>query len=329
LRILWLTTDRSQRVAQLFDPLRRSVEKIAGVDTVFGGIWTRDDVRRGRTVAPKLDPGQVNAEYDIAFTDAPFAFLGEDWERITIPKCALIEDLHGQEVPKYVGACYERGFDTFFVRYWTAAYRHYPHLWECDVRHLPHCVDTDIFHPYDAPKEGALFTGSMTGDAYPVRQIIVSRCAGKPWFRRIPRPVERDPGDREFTGAAYARALSGAAAAFATPSIYGYTVAKYFEIPACGTTLLCRPSPDMEALGFCSGTHYLELDLNDIPGRVEWALEHPEMLGAIAAAGRHLIGNRHTTTIRARELVDHFADIAGTRPDRPREAAELQLLGNA
>ncbi len=311
MRVLWLTTDRSRRVAQLFDPLRREVGKIVSVTTVFGGVWSLSDLARGRQDPPRVDPDEA-AQHDLIFTDAPFAFLGEAWERIRVPKAFLVEDQHGPYVPAYAQDAIRAGFGHAFMRYRHGYERRLPFLRHFNPRWLPHSIDPAVFRHGLAPKEetGILLTGSTGRATYPLRAAVRDCLRRNPGLGTVvERPPEGSPNPYP-RGGDYARILASARAAVATGSVYRYVVAKYLEIPACGTCLLAEALPDLADLGFRPGVNFWPLDpTRRLDRQLEAVLADPELTTAIGAAGARLVALRHTAAARARELVTHFQEI--------------------
>jgi hypothetical protein len=295
-RILWLTVDRSARVADIFGPLQRATAQIADVRFVVRRQW-----RAGR-YDRSLPPIVTDWDADVVFTDAPFAFPNEAWPK-GLPKACLIEDQHGPNVRGYVADCLEAGFGLFLSRY-PGIERFHPDLPR--VEWLPHCIDPAVFHPDGAGKRyETLMTGRVHPGVYPVRQRIHDALNGKPHYTRIPRPPEGSV-DPQPTGAAYAAHLQAARIAFACTSCHHYPVLKLFEIAACGAVLVCDWIDTMAGLRFRHNIRRNMLELRPdepVADQVEAFLARPD-LDQIAAAGAALIAERHTADVRARELLD-------------------------
>ena len=210
---MWLTVDRSQRVAQLFTPLQEAVARLADVKFVIRDEWTIEQLR-AEAFKPMLDPVEAN-EYDLIFSDAVFAFPTEQWDKILTRKAVLMEDQHGPLVKQYITNATERdGFDVVFTRYWDATYKQWPHLFSaCDLFRLPHCFDPLVFRldsePYDLRSIPALMTGRVNSDIYPHRYAMHEALKQEPYYTRVLRPEEgaNAVGPR---GAAYAALLRSA-----------------------------------------------------------------------------------------------------------------------
>lgn len=343
MKILWLTTDRSLRVAQLFDPLRKAVGELCDLHVIQQkGIWYRKDVAGGQEAEPLLEVDFANT-FDIIFTDAPFAFLGERWGAISTPKCALMEDQHSLVVQGYMESCFEQGFTHFFTRYRDPTYGNHSYLLSRPTYWLPHSIDPEVFHP-DYPEKQppdpmtALFTGSVgrkESGAYPLRVHLCNALEGHPRFVRVERPKDvrskQEASERSgYMGKRYAELLSMADLSFATGSKFRYVVAKYFEIPACGAALMCDFMPEMKDLGFIPLVNCIEIGTKTpLTEQVDYWLSTPYRK-TIAENGRRLIHGRHTTQVRARELVNTFGNIIDGKTEsttpKTQQEGQLQLL---
>jgi len=85
-------------------------------------------------------------------------------------------------------------------------------------------------------------------------------------------------------------------------STLAYPVRKYFEIPALGSVLICKPCNGFEALGFKDGINAVACEPKDLPGAGLCLLKDELRAQKIADAGRQLVATRHTVKIRANQL---------------------------
>lgn len=324
MKILWLTTDRSGRVAQLFDPFRRAVSALVTVDVVDAGVWTLEQVRNGRWEPARLSPSDANG-YDLIFTDAYFAFQGEPWQEFQVPRAVLIEDQHGFDVQRYINDAHSRGIDIFFSRYRDSLFHFHAYLRNRIIAWLPHAIDADVFCDHGLQRTiPALMTGSLNETIYPVRQKIYDALKDCDWFTCVPRPRERSKENRWPMGKDYARLLSQARMSFVGGSIYRYPVAKYFEIPACGTALFGDWMPELKDLGFVPFVNFIPLQDSPVEDQVRRWLANPA-LPRLAKAGFEMVHQRHTAPVRAEQFVNTLKRILGHElcPAAP----QLQLLG--
>ena len=103
---------------------------------------------------------------------------------------------------------------------------------------------------------------------------------------------ERD--DKYKVGPAYYKELSKFFCALTTPSVLGYVVAKYMEIPACGCLLLAEHTKDMDALGFQDGVNYIRVDKESFRVDLFDILENAGEYKEVIKNGYDLIMNNYT-----------------------------------
>jgi len=303
MKILWLTIDRSQKVANIFGPLQAEAAKVPGIDIEFiaRSDWTRRTVM-GQNPAI-IDPGTAN-RFDVVFTDAPFAYMEEAWNKITVPKALLMEDQHGPQVEQYIGKAFDDfGFGIFFVRYRDSTQRLWERLYRRRVFWLPHSIDPETFKDYGLERKvGLLSIGQCQGPVYPVRRRVLEECANEPFFYSVKRPIEKN-GPNWPAGKDYARLLNRAKTVASCTSIFGYPIMKTIEIPACGSVLFSDFIPEMADLGFKSGKNFLQIpEGGNIAAYVRAALDSGK-LPKIARSGFELVHKRHTAKVRAREFI--------------------------
>jgi hypothetical protein len=119
-----------------------------------------------------------------------------------------------------------------------------------------------------------------------------------------PRSVQR------WFNSDYQHRLQSSRYAFACGSAIDMPVRKFFEIPAAGAVLVCKPFCGFEAAGFRDGVNAIACDPKDIMD-VHRSLEvDPERAQAIADAGRQLVFSRHSLATRAVQLRETLAAMA-------------------
>ncbi len=87
-------------------------------------------------------------------------------------------------------------------------------------------------------------------------------------------------------------------------------IRKFFEIPAAGTVLVCRPFFGFSALGFEDGVNCVVCEPERIADAHQTLVYDLAAAQRIADAGRKLIFDRHSLSARARDLADIFAAIS-------------------
>jgi len=314
MNILWLTIDRSSRVAShIFTPLQKEVSKIVNVDlrvrkiNKVAGSYCSDAVNGLVKPDPMVRIKEAK-NYDLIFTDAIFAFLTEDWKNIKTPKAVLMEDQHGDMVKKYIGKAYnEFGFTVFFTRYNNPTKTYHRYLYNRKVFWLPHSIDPELFKDYGQEKTiGLLNIGRMNNHTYKIRNKIHDVLKKQSYYKRVGRPAESLKGKKWPVGADYAKLINSAKMASTCTSRLNYPVLKFFEIPACNTALVCNEIKELNKLGFEANKNFIPISMKiNIRKIVEEYLNNDGKRKEIAYNGMKLIQQRHTAKTRAEEFVNY------------------------
>jgi hypothetical protein len=88
-------------------------------------------------------------------------------------------------------------------------------------------------------------------------------------------------------------------------------IRKFFEIPAAGAVLICRPFYGFSALGFEDGVNCIVSEperIADVHQKLTYDLPFAQR---IASAGQKLVFEKHSLSARSRDLADIIAAIAG------------------
>jgi hypothetical protein len=93
-------------------------------------------------------------------------------------------------------------------------------------------------------------------------------------------------------------------------SKYSYTcgsgveipVRKFFEIPAAGAVLVCRPFRGMNHLGFVADESFIECEPDDLWDVHLYLEKNPDIAQKIAKSGQELIGRLHSVYARASQF---------------------------
>lgn len=312
MRVLYLTNDRTRQVLDSFSCLREALAEITEVKTICRPLTGVEvdhcrDACDGKPTIPLVDPDEANA-YDWVICDAPWSFLSENWSAITAKKAVIWADNHGVMVAHYIGRFFhDFGCDLFLPLYIDGARQFHPYIPSDRMHHLPVWVNTEQFRDWGEPKKyDVLLTGAVHPVVYPVRHEVWEQCDGQPWFTRIQRP------GYEFDAIAkgrwplahdFGKVLNSARIAVACVSRFKYPIGKIFEIPACRTVLASDYCPEMVALGYVPFQNFLPLKVGQNHREVlQGYLTRPD-LQQIADNGHRLIQERHTATVRARQLL--------------------------
>jgi len=323
MRILWLTVDRSHRIAQQFDIFRSYVKHIADVVEIVKSP-AGDNGENMWQLSRNLINGEIETEnvldktltkdsnFDFIFCDAFFAYLEEDWKAVGIPTGILIEDIH-QEVPKHqIVKAKEFGIENIFHRFNFGFHKYHPEArgnFKCFW--LPHSVDTKrFFYGTNNKKIDVLHVGVCPDTYYPYRARIVRQLADKPYFKRIKRP--RELGDRENSwpiDSDYAKLINSAYICITGGSIFDVPVQKYVEIPISNTLLMSNWFSDLGLLGFVPGKNMIKYDLDNVVEVVENTLKDKDRILTIAKEGYDLVSSKHTSQVRSMQFINNICQI--------------------
>jgi len=318
IKILWLATDRTKRVANIFGPLQKEVSKIAKVHFIFRQLplgmlpkaWQQKFTKGKEKPLRLLNPKFAN-EFDFIMIDAPFAFLDEDWDKIKTKKGVLIEDQHGDNL-EYTKRYMSHGFDVFFTRYNNILKQH-PWLKDQTIKWLPHSFDPEVFKDYrEYKKWDCLMVGRTQPKIYPLRwkaheQMSNSDVA----YNRVERPEENVPEQMRWPiHKEYAQLINCSKISFTCTSVFKYPVMKFFEIPACNSSLFADYNKEIGDLGFEPNRNMVDLNgVGDITLLVKSWLKSPKMLKELSQNGYELVHEQHTAKKRAEQFIDYVEEI--------------------
>jgi hypothetical protein len=183
-----------------------------------------------------------------------------------------------------------------------------------DLIWVPHSASADFVVPLNEEPERAVFlSGAMTLH-YPLRRQMKALHEEN----NLPIIFFDHPGyhcgfdheSDERVGKGYAKKIAKYLAAITDGLIYGYLVAKFFEIPATGALLLGEEKMKgaLEVLGFRDGVHYLSVGPENLKPRIEEALDprNRQKIDEIRREGQKLVLDRHLVEHRAKQVNDVF-----------------------
>lgn len=229
-------------------------------------------------------------------------------DQVNIPKGILFHDVHRsrQRFPEYVE---NNKIDLLFASYRYGFLKLYPQYKE-RFRWLPCHVYKPVFHnKYDVNKEiDYLMMGNTRADLYPLRDRMLRKMNDVEGFLYHAHPgyvyLSAIQELMTYTGERYAREIARAKIFLTCGSSYDYPLAKYFEVPACGTLLLASGFPELRDLGFKNKKTFVEINHRNFKEKAEYYLKHEEERENIIKRAYKLIQSRHTTDIRVRQFVD-------------------------
>ena len=183
-----------------------------------------------------------------------------------------------------------------------------------DLIWVPHSASADfVVRLNEAPEAAVFVSGAMTSH-YPMRRQMKALheegCVPLVFFEHPGYHCEFNHESDERVGNGYARNIARHLAAFTDGLVYGYLVAKFFEIPATGALLLGeeRMKDALASLGFRDGVHYLSVNPENLKARIEEALERSnrKAIDEIRRQGQKLVLERHSVEQRAKQIDEVF-----------------------
>lgn len=323
MKILWLTVDRSHRVAQQFDIFRSYVEKIADVvvlkKSVAGdkgqNMWQLSknlisgDIKSENIVFNHLT--EIDDNYDFIFCDAFFAYLDEDWKHFGIPSGIFIEDIH-QIVPRIqIEKAKEYGIENIFHRFNFSFHKFHPKArkyFKCFW--LPHSINDERILNNSVKDIEVLHIGVCPQQYYPYRADAVNQLSYKTYFKQVVRPKEggersnKWPIDNEYT-----ELLGRSHICITGGSIFNAPVQKYVEIPAANTLLMSNWFADLGLLGFVPGKNMVTYEQENLISIIEKLLKDKDKIYKISNEGYILITTKHTSKIRSKQFINNICQI--------------------
>jgi len=318
MKILFLSVDRSIRVATHFTQFQKALRKVADVDFVFrdvphgyktGNYCT--SVLKGDIKPQKILENHLKQKnYDFIVTDADFVYVHENWKNIKIPKAMIIEDSQfGVNPTLQMTWALDNEFDIIFYKYKKSFLKNYRHVAErIRCAWLPHSIDTEMFKDYKLKKQyDVLMVGQCSEKVYPNRTKAHKLLKNRPYFRKIDRPVESNVGDRIYdkwpVGEDYAKLLNQSEICITGGSIFDFPVMKYFEIPASKSLLVSNWFQELADLGFKDGENMVVADYNKLHSQMKSLLSDKKQLRRLQNSGYEFIRKFHKCENRADHMI--------------------------
>ena len=151
------------------------------------------------------------------------------------------------------------------------------------------------------PAETICCFGGLKSDAYALRN----------WCRQfdfVESASNSGCENKVMSEAAYIQWLGTKAACIAAgsdDSRYRLTVPKYFEIAAAGSLLFAQETDDLPLLGFVHGQNCVVFNRSNFESLAREYLENPQQYLHIRKQGRELIRQRHSLSLRMKNLIRH------------------------
>jgi hypothetical protein len=201
--------------------------------------------------------------------------------------------------------------DTILSTYGYAFERFYPEIAvKKRVVWVPHSASPDFMLAFNEHPENAIFLSGAISDYYPLRQVMQGSYERHiypiVWHRHPGYHCSYDHERDERIGQGYAKKIHQYRVGFTDCLQYGYTVAKYFEIPATGALLLADGTVNepLKQLGFVENVHYLPVSPQDLEEKIHYVLNERNHSGLdrIRRRGQILVWEKHKASDRAKQI---------------------------
>ncbi len=181
------------------------------------------------------------------------------------------------------------------------------------LQFFPHFVDEELQFIPKVKQSKCLISGATCPKVYPLRTKLAANARKHPYnkdFSLLVHPGYFKKVDKNQTvGVEFLKCISGFICAVSTPSIFNYVVAKYFEIPAAGTILVAKTSPDLLELGFEDGINFIEVNDKNALDKIKHILYNRQKYEQVRLAGQELIKTRYTKSIAYAKLVSYIDNL--------------------
>jgi len=188
-------------------------------------------------------------------------------------------------------------YDYFFRKHWSQ----YEDKYEFFPQFITPLRYFNSLKINDKPIMKCLLTGALYPPYYPLRILIDQQKSQYVETLVHPGYAARE-GTEIKVGEDYVKELHKYFCGVATPSILDYIVAKYFEIPATGSLLLAKHSPDLDKIGFIENKHYIKIDKDNFFTILSDVLENPRKYKNVREEGRKFVFENHTDENRFNQL---------------------------
>lgn len=292
INLLFITKDRSKQLERSSFYLEQELAKLTNLIT-----WQHDG-----DIKFILDQLSIKPDFILLNDYKPeYRPFIRGLKNLSIPHGTLMHDLHyklskrnfliHQEKPALIFCHYREAFKRWLPDHINRF------VW------FPHHVPEGIFKPYPIPKEiPLLLMGATFSHIYPFRHYLLQQLKSDPRFVYHSHPgygIAR----MGIAGESYATTISRAKIFLTCDSIHHFPLLKYFEVLACGTLLAAPASDELIDLGFIDGQTFVAIDETNFIEKLDYFLINDYHREQIIQSGLQLIRQKHTTEIRAKEMV--------------------------
>lgn len=305
INILYSTINRTQHVIRYGEFFKWEVQKLPDVN-----LHLVEEDQQVQSLLNKFTPDFI------FFDDFTKNKQMHGLNKVDIPKGVLYWDVQTTQ-NEFRSFVWKNNIDLVFSFYRDAFRGFFPEF-ATKLRWLPNHVYTNEFKDYGLKKDiDCLLMGALSDRIYPLRTKIAREMAGMKGFVHHQHPGYRHFSTEEepikMVGESFAREINRAKIFFTCDSIFGFPIAKYFEVPACNTLLLASGSQELSDLGFVNQDTFVEINEHNYLEKAYYYLEHEAERLEIAKRGYEMVRQKHSTTARARQFASYVKQFLSER----------------
>lgn len=186
---------------------------------------------------------------------------------------------------------------------------------------LPHMIGIDEFLLPDKKKSEWLVPGAHYYYRKILRSALISagmKCPNAPWINRmfllvirclhLPSQFLSHNYIRDIYYNEFRKQISKSWCTYTCGSGIDVPVRKFFEIPAFGSLLVCRPFQGFEKLGFIDGENCLICDEKNLDAIIE-KVKDREYVKQVTLNGQNMVKEKHSANVRVRQFYHIFLQI--------------------
>lgn len=166
------------------------------------------------------------------------------------------------------------------------------------------------------PLMRCLLTGNLKPSwLYPFRNYIYAHRKSSGRIDVLPHPgtflkgIKKRGADRYFLGDRYAKKVNSYFCNIVTSGFNHGVVAKFMEIPAAGSLMLCNEAPDLAKMGILANEHYVPITEANVLKQVDTCLDNPLEYEEMRMLCTEFVRAKHGINNRIQELKDYVASI--------------------
>ena len=328
------------------DMLRRGLHAFVAIEGPFDLCLTNSHVLFADVYDAAPDPAQFRRFYDLCFDAAEvlqLPGLAREFEQLTIPRVGIFLESDYYNWTERETDAVERRTDyaiafgpefsrlrsemaglqqEVFAPSVTDAWAGYARRKEARIASLLHFVsDAEISLRRLVRRSNPW---SVIGVQYHARKVALDLLRKAGIGVRRQTPMRRLMGlakklrlmsaetrlQQRLLNLDYQHRLEQSRYAYACGSALDMPVRKFFEIPAAGAVLVCRPFCGFEAAGFRDGVNAVVCPPESILDAHRMLEADPDRAQVIADAGRQLVFAKHSLVARAEQLRETLAAMA-------------------